>query len=771
MIGNYNEEAQTVLINAKKEMLELGHPYIGTEHLLLSILNSDSSIRNRLGNYNLNYTNFKEELCKVVGTTSKKSEYFLYTPLLRKVLENAVMDSRDNNDGEVTLEHLFFAMLEEGEGIAIRILIGMGIDVESLYDDFSSSLIKKCKKSKKKKLLIYDLGTDITNEAKEGKLDPVFGREKEVKRVMEILCRRTKNNPILIGDAGVGKTAIVEELSRLIANEEVPSHLLGKKIISLDMATMVAGTKYRGEFEERMKKVIKEIEDNTDIILFIDEIHTMVGAGGAEGAIDASNILKPALARGKIRCIGATTTEEYKKFIEKDAALERRFQKVCVDEPSIEETRDILINIKNIYEKYHNVIINNDIIDSILNLSEKYIYDRNRPDKEIDILDEVCSRVSMKENENISKIKNIKKELGELLKEKNSYIIDNKVDKAYEVRKRETKLMSTLNEIELYNNADKNIVDVSDVAMVINSRTSTPIYEIMSNIGTSVVDMKNKLKQVIIGQDKVIDNLIDVTKRIKYGYGGRCYSMMFTGSSGVGKSALAKEYAKMLVGENNFIRLDMSEYSDSTSVNKILGSSPGYVGYDDNKNVLEEIRNKPNSVLLLDEIDKAHPSVINLLYQILEEGKIKNSKGVTVRFNNMVIIMTTNIGFENNYIGFNGECEGTIIDALKNNFSKTFVNRIDNVIDFNRLRVSDVDKIVRIRLNELKEKYSNVQIDYSDSLVNDIVNKSDYCDYGARRIDKIICKYVENVIIDAIINDEKNVKIEHLYEEENITLI
>jgi len=770
MIGNFNEEAQTVLINAKKEMLELGHPYIGTEHLLLSILNSDSSICNRLGNYNLNYNNFKEELCKVVGTTNKKSEYFLYTPLLRKVLENAVMDSRDNNDGEVTIEHLFFAMLEEGEGIAIRILIGMGIDVENLYDDFSSSLIRKCKKSKKKKLLIYDLGTDITNEAKEGKLDPVFGREKEVKRVMEILCRRTKNNPILIGEAGVGKTAIVEELSRLIANEEVPNNLLGKKVISLDMATMVAGTKYRGEFEERMKKIIKEISDNTDIILFIDEIHTLVGAGGAEGAIDASNILKPALARGKIRCIGATTTEEYKKFIEKDAALERRFQKVYVNEPSMEETKEILVNIKEIYEKYHNVVINNDVIDSILSLSEKYIFDRNRPDKEIDILDEVCSRVSMKENENIGKIKDIKKELSELMKKKNSYIIDNKVDKAYDIRKKETKLMSTLNEMELYNKNDKNVVGVNDVAMVISSRTSTPVYEVMSNIDTSVMNMKDGLKKIIIGQDRAIDNLVDVTKRIKYGFGGRCYSMMFVGSSGVGKSALAKEYAKMLVGEDNFIRLDMSEYSDSTSVNKILGSSPGYVGYDDNKNILEEIRNKPNSVLLLDEIDKAHPSVINLFYQILEEGKIKNSKGVTVRFNNVVIIMTTNIGFENNYIGFNGECEGTITAALKNSFTKSFVNRIDNVIEFNRLSESDIETIIRFRLEDLKEKYVNIKFDYSDNLVNDIINKSEFHDYGARKVNKIIVKYVENEIIDGIINNEKCLCVEFLENKRNLNV-
>lgn len=771
MIGNFNEEAQTILINAKEEMLKLGHPYIGTEHLLLAILNSDSNVSNRLSTYSLSYNNFKEELCRVVGTTDKKSEYILYTPLLRKVLENAVMDSKDNNDGEVTLEHLFFAMLEEGEGIAIRVLIGMGIDVESMYDDFSSGLIKKCRKNKKKKLMVYDLGTDITIEAKDGKLDPVIGRDKEVKRVMEILCRRTKNNPILIGEAGVGKTAIVEELSRLIANEEVPSSLLGKKIISLDMATMVAGTKYRGEFEERMKKVIKELEDNDDIILFIDEIHTLVGAGGAEGAIDASNILKPALARGKIRCIGATTTEEYKKFIEKDSALERRFQKVLVGEPTIDETRNILVNIKGIYEKYHNVIVSNEMIEAILSLSEKYIFDRNRPDKEIDVLDEVCSRVSMKENDTYVRIRNIKREISELEKEKNSYIVGNRVDMAYDVRRRETELISILNEAMLFNKNDKNVVTINDIAMVINNRTNTPIYEIISSNMNSIVEIKDDLKSKIIGQDKAIDNLVDVTKRIKLGYNIKCYSLMFVGPSGVGKSMLAKEYAKLLVGENNFIRLDMSEYADSTSVNKILGSSPGYVGYDDNKNILEEVRNKPNAVILLDEIDKAHPTVINLFYQILEEGEIKNAKGITVKFNNTVIIMTTNVGFEKNAIGFNKMREDSTNSALKNNFSTAFVNRIDNIILFNRLNENDIEDIVRLRLDEIGKKHKNIDTSFDDNLIKEIVLRSDFYDFGARKIEKIISKNVESFIIDAIIDNEESIHIESLDKEKNITIL
>lgn len=767
MIGNFNEEAQTILNNAKKEMIGLGHPYIGTEHLLLAILNSDSNICDRLSEYGLEYDNFKSELCKVVGTTDKKNEVFLYTPLLRKVIQNAIIDSKENNDGEVTSEHLFFAMLEEGEGIAIRLIIGMGIDIENIYDDFSSSLIKKSKKNKKKKLLIYDLGVDLTSEAKNNLLDPVIGRDKEVKRVMEILCRRTKNNPILIGDAGVGKTAIVEELSRLIVNDEVPKVLCDKKIISLDMATMVAGTKYRGEFEERMKKVIKEIEDNDDIILFIDEIHTLVGAGGAEGAIDASNILKPALARGKIRCIGATTTEEYKKFIEKDSALERRFQKIFVNEPSIGETKNILMKIKNIYERYHNVIIDNDMIDYIINLSEKYIFDRNRPDKEIDILDEVASRVGLRGCTSDNEIRDIKREICKLNKDKNSFIIDNNIDKAYSLRKKETELMSRLNDIELLSKNNKNKILLDDIASVISNRTGVPIYEIISNSG-NIDDMKNRLKDIIVGEDKAIDNLMDITKRIRCGYNDRCYSFLFVGSSGVGKSRLAKEYANILVGADNLIRMDMSEYSDSTAINKILGSSPGYIGYDDNKNVLEEIRNKPNSVLLLDEIDKAHPNVINLFYQILEEGKIKNSKGREVRFNNVVVIMTSNIGFEKNGIGFNKKTDSSVISSLKGYFNTAFINRIDNIIVFDRLDDTSIKCIIKKKFEYIRDKYKDINIDINDNVIDEIVDKCEFYEFGARRIDKIISKDIENFIIDGVIRGDKDIYIDSIVKK-NIT--
>lgn len=770
MIGNFNDEAQNVLNNAKLEMNSLGHPYVGTEHLLLSILNSDTDISSRLNDYDLSYDYFKEELCKVVGVTNKKAEYFLYTPLLRKVIESSIIDAKENNNGEVTVEHLFFAMLEEGEGIAIRILIGMGIDIESLYDDFSSSLVKRSKRNKNKKLLIYDLGVDLTNMAKNNELDPVIGRDKEVRRVMEILCRRTKNNPILIGEAGVGKTAIVEELSRVIASGEAPMALAGKRVISLDMATMVAGTKYRGEFEERMKKVIKEIEDNSEIILFIDEIHTLVGAGGAEGAIDASNILKPALARGKIRCIGATTTAEYKKFIEKDSALERRFQKVNIDEPTVEETRNILIKLKPIYEKYHNALISDDIIDGIINMSERYIFDRNRPDKEIDILDEVSSRVGIRGSKVVNEINGIKIKLDNLQREKNSFIIDNNIDKAYEIRKEETRLISLLNELEINNKKSKSVVSFEDVANVISERSMVPLDELINFNGAYCDKMSKFLRKNVIGQDSVIDSLISITKKIKMGYRDKCYSFLFVGPSGVGKTVMSKLYASSLVGENNFIRLDMSEYADSTSVNKILGSSPGYVGYDDNKNFLEEVRSKPNCVILLDEIDKASPSVVNLFYQILEEGKIKNAKGVTVRFDNAIVIMTSNNGFERCGIGFNKVSDSNVISSLKNCFSLAFINRLDNILIFNRLNGNDIRDIVINKINDIKLKYANIDIKIMDNVIDEIIVKCEYDDFGARKVNKVISDYIENVVIDAIIGNCNEVCISSLDKKNNITV-
>ena len=754
MIGNFNEEAQNILVKAKLEMLDLNHPYIGTEHLVLATLHTNSELSTRLKEYGLTYDKFKEQIINIIGMGSKKSEIFLYTPLLRKVIENAILDSKDNNNGEVTPYHLFSSLLEEGEGIAIRIFISMDLDVESMYEEFASKLIKKRKK--KKKILAEDLGIDLTEKAKNNLLDPVIGREKEVQRVLEILCRRCKNNPLLIGLPGVGKTAIVEELSRLIASNEA-GILNGKKIISIDMASLVAGTKYRGEFEDRMKKLIKEVENDNDIILFIDEIHTLIGAGGAEGAIDASNILKPALARGKIRIIGATTTAEYHKYIEKDGALERRFQKIFVEEPSISDTKNILLKLKPLYEKYHKVSMNDSIIDSIIALSEKYIYDRNRPDKELDIMDEVCSKVSLQNNTNEEASK-LQKELNDIRDKKKTYILDNDIKKAYYYRQKENEVLNKLNSLELTTTNSKE-VSINDIASVINNRCSIPMYEVLSDSVKSIKTIEDSLSKTIIGQDNAIKELISITKRIKLGYkDNKCYSLLFIGPTGVGKTLMAKNYAKSFLGESNFIRLDMSEYSDVTSINKIIGSNPGYVGYDD-KNILGLIKEKPNSILLLDEIDKAHPSVINLFYQILDEGKIKDNQGNVIRFDHITIIMTSNVGFEEIKVGFNQNKEDEVMSSLKTVFPPSFINRIDNIITFNNLNKDNLIDIINNRIDYIQNKYTDITINIDNSVLEEVINKCNYHEFGARKVNKVLSNIVENKVVDAIINEKDSITI------------
>lgn len=752
MISNFNEEAQEILNKAKLEMLDLKHPYVGTEHLVLSILHSNNEIKENLEKYNLTYNNFKKQIIDIIGKGSKKSEFFLYTPLLKKVIENAILDSKDNNNGEVTPYHLFSSLLDVGEGIAIRLFIGMNLDLDEMYDEFTSKIYTH-KKEKNKTQLIDTLGINLTKKAKDNILDPVIGREEEINMMQEILCRRNKNNPLLIGAPGVGKTALVEQLANLIINDNVPSKLKNKRIISLDMATAVAGTKYRGEFEERMKKLLDEIESNDDIILFIDEIHTLIGAGGAEGAIDASNILKPALARGKIKCIGATTTEEYKKHFEKDKALDRRFQIINVEEPSVEKTKQILLNLKPIYEQYHNVIIKDEIIDKIISLTEKYIYNRYRPDKQIDILDEVCSKVNIKDNYNTIK-SNI--ELKEIQTKKEQYIKNKNIKKAYEYKIKES--------IHIEKNKNKpkiNEVTINDVATVINKKTSIPIYEILKDNKKIIDEIKNNLKSNIIGQNKAIEELINITKRIKLGYKeNKCISLLFSGPSGVGKTKLASTYAK-LITKGKTIKLDMSEFSDTTSINKFLGSSAGYIGYDDNKYVLNTIKDNPTSVIIFDEIDKAHQKIINLLYQMLDEGTIKDAKNNTINLSNNIIIMTTNKGTETNEIGFIPN-QNKSINELKETFNIALLNRIDNIITFNNLNKQDITKIINNHINNLKNKYHNIELNISKNTINELIDESNYKIYGARKIEKIIKNKLENIIIDEILNNKQTINIDSI---------
>ena len=757
MFGNFTEEARGIIVRAKKEMYNLKHPYVGSEHLLLAILKDNNDISKKLKKFGITYDKLKEEIINIIGIGSKETEWFLYTPLLKRIMENAIIDSKENNNGEVTIEHLFTSLLEEGEGVAIRIMIGMDIDIDKLYEEFSYKFVNK--KNKNKSLLLEEIGIDLTKKAKNKELDPVIGREQEIKRIEEILCRRTKNNPLLIGPAGVGKTALVEELSRIIVNEEVPFNLKNKKIINLDMASLVAGTKYRGEFEDRVRKLLKEAEENDEIILFIDEIHTLVGAGGAEGAIDASNIFKPALSRGKLRLIGATTIEEYKKYIKPDRALDRRFQTVNIEIPDKENVLNILKKIKPIYEDYHNVIVTNEIIELITNLSEKYIYDRFEPDKSIDILDEVCSLVNLKENNKIKKYNNIKKQIKTIIEQKKQAIINQDFEQASILKMKENKLINEINIIELKNENKKRKVTKEDVGEVIYKKTNIPVYELLDK-KKEIKNIEENLKSKIIGQNKVINELINITKRIKLGFkDNNCYSLMFCGPSGVGKTLSAKTFGENLVGKN-VIRLDMSEYIEPHSVSKIIGPPPGYVGYNE-ENILEQIKNKPHSVLILDEIEKAHPNIINLFLQVLDNGKIKDSKGNYVKFNNITIIMTSNIGFEKNNIGFN-KTENKIT-KLKEHFSIPFINRIDNIIIFNELKKQDIEQLIEQKIFDIKRKYlKNITLKITENVINEIINESNYKEFGARKIDKIIKDKIENQIIDKIINNEKTISIKEL---------
>ena len=747
MFSKFDEEVRKILLNSNKEMSLLKHPYVGSEHLLLSILKKDNIVSRKLKDYGITYNSFRQEIIKIIGVGNVESDYFVYTPLLKKVIENSIILSKEQGNKEVTLECLFLSLLDEGEGVAVRILLSFNVDIDTFYDEINKS--KKIRKSKKN-LLVDEYGLNLNNEVIANNIDPVIGRENEVQRVIEILCRRTKNNPLLIGDAGVGKTAVIEEIARKIVDGEVPNKLLNKRVVSVSMASLVSGTKYRGEFEERVTKLLNEIEEVNDVIVFIDEIHTLVGAGGAEGAIDASNILKPALARGKINVIGATTTEEYKKFIENDKALSRRFQTVIIDEPNNEKVTDILMKLKPIYEKYHKVVIDDEIIKLIVKLSDKYLYNRKNPDKAIDVLDEVCAKVAIKEDE-FSKRSNYYKGLLKTIKTlKNNAVLNSKFDEALYLREEEMKLESCINklDVKIMKTPKEKKVTKDIVAEVIKSKGRVPVYEILKP--TFVIkELMDTLRKSVIGQDAAIKVLTEATRGIIYGYkyDNKPLSFLFVGPTGVGKTLLAKEYHKFLFGNNNIIRLDMSEYREEYSVSKIIGSPPGYVGYENKNNLLEEVKNRPYSVILLDEVEKAHPAVLNLFLQIMDEGMIKDSSGNTFRFDNTIIIMTSNAGASSQNIGFlNNSSQNK--DSLNKYFSLELLNRIQNIIYFNKLNGNDIKLITEMLFNKFSENVSFDSKKISPELIFDVINKSEYEKFGARKLEKIIFSEIENLLFD-----------------------
>lgn len=731
MFSKFTEDAQKILIMSKREMQELKHPYVSSEHLLLSILHyANKSFLSFLEQYNLTYSSFKNKLIDVIGMGSKQTKWFLYTPLLKKIIENAILDSKDENT-DVSVEQLFLSLLEEGEGVANRIMMSMDIDLDSLYEQFSNQLIREGK-SISTKLAIEDFTVDFTEEAKDGNFDPVIGRDEEICHMIEILLRRKKCNPLLIGDAGVGKTALVEELARRIVLGLVPNELKNKRILSVAISSLVAGTKYRGEFEERINKMIEELEQAPNIILFIDEIHTIIGAGGAEGAIDASNILKPYLARGKIKIIGATTKQEYMRFLESDKAFDRRFQKVIVEEPNLENVKAILLHLKEIYENYHGIILTDDILFSIAELSDRYISNGKQPDKAIDLLDEACSKLVSMNTLTNKKLQQLQQELSGVIEDKNEYIAEHNFKKAAELREQEYYLQSKINHLITQTKTMlKPKLSVDIVYDVIYSKTKIPIKKILQ-LNSST--LKKELTKSVIGQEEAVTVL---SKAIFSSSNGRKVpkSFLLVGKSGLGKTLLVRKFADLLYPKNSFIKLDMSEYKDSNSISKIIGSPPGYVGYQDKNTVLEKIKLHSYSVFLLDEVEKAHPSVLKLFLQVLDDGVMSTSYGDTVDFSNVIIFMTSNLGSSKDSLGFLESDKNFVKKDIKDFLGAELVNRLDHILYFYPFSSSCIDKII---LQKVRDRFSDISLDRAIEISHEIKYNCQYLEFGARKIDKLL---------------------------------
>lgn len=690
MYNNYNLETSRIFKDAEKIMISLNHGYVGTEHLFLSMLKNSEEIRNLLEKYQIEYDGFLEELLLVVNSETCKKVACIYTPLLKKVIKNAEMHAKNSY---ITPLMLLESLLEEGEGIAIRILISMGLDIDKLYDE-----IKLKDKKSNQKLEIYNIGKEMSKDLSD---NFVVGREKEIDLITETLLRKNKNNPLLIGDAGVGKSAIVEELARRIKKGDVPNALKNKKIISIEMSSLVAGTKYRGEFEEKLNKIIKEVENNPEIILFIDEIHTLSNAGGAEGAINASDILKPYLARGKIKVIGATTTNEYNKFIAKDKALSRRFDLIKINEPSIDETINILSKIKPSFEHHYNIKISEENIRQIVDLTNKYILDRFNPDKSIDLLDSVCAMKEVKspKEKNIIILKN---KLSNIIEAKEKMVKNNNFEEALNYRKQEIELNE---KIEKEKNSSNRITN-NDIKEVMLRKSNIP------NIKNNWKDLKAYLNNEIVGQEEAINEII---ASLKSKESDLPVSILLTGSTGVGKTKTVKEIATYL--KMPLVRLDLSEYNEPVSINRLIGSSAGYVGYDD-ENIFDRIRMYPNSIVLLDELEKANSNVINLFLQVLDEGFITNAKGEKIDFKNTYIFMTSNAEINNN-IGF---MKGK--SNYQNSFSKEFLGRITCIVNYKNV----TEDMVKKYLSKKGIKNSS------------ILKEFDYENQGFRGLDKYIKK-------------------------------
>ncbi|MBO5349599.1 MAG: ATP-dependent Clp protease ATP-binding subunit [Clostridia bacterium] len=793
MTYKFTNRAEKAIQIANEIAASLGHSYIGTEHLLYGLVEENTGIASKvLQNQGMTSDKILEEIDELIGKSEEAIDAPIgFTPRTKRVIENAFLEAKKLENEYIGTEHLLIGIMVEGDSVAVRIMMDLGINPQKLYNEIvkvlkegetDSSVNKKSTKpsgSYNSTQTLNQYGTDLTKQAREGKLDPVIGRKDEIDRVIQILSRRSKNNPCLIGEPGVGKTAVVEGLAEKIVSEDIPEMLKNKRVVTLDISSMVAGAKYRGDFEERIKKCLNEVKKSGDVILFIDEIHTIVGAGAAEGAVDAANILKPLLARGEIQLVGATTLNEYRKHIEKDSALERRFSPVTVLEPSSDDTIKILQGIRDKYEAHHNVQITDEAIDSAVKLSVRYITDRFLPDKAIDLIDEAASRLKMKTYTVPDNLKEIEEKLASLSKEKDEAIRTQDFEKAAALRDKEhstkVKLEKEKKKWENKNSRSVTTLTEEDIAEVISSWTNIPAKRLTQDENEKLKNLEKALHERVIGQDEAVSAVSKAIRRGRLGLkdpNRPIGSFLFLGQTGVGKTELSKALAENLFGnEDSMIRIDMSEYMESHSVAKLIGAPPGYVGFDEAGQLTEKVRRKPYSVILFDEIEKAHPDVMNMLLQILDDGRLTDSQGRTINFKNTVIIMTSNVGArllsEKKALGFTLESDKNteakkeyennkkeVIAELKREFKPEFLNRIDETIVFHKLGENEIKQIIDIMLNQVQKrlKEQNIKVEIDDTAKELVAKNGVDVNYGARPLRRAIQNMVEDKIAEAILD-------------------
>ena len=790
----FTNSAEIALEIANEIAAKLGHNYIGTEHLLYGLVEEANGVASKvLANQGITSAEVLKEIEDLIGINEEASitdiDAIGFTPRTKRVIENAFMEARRLNSQYIGTEHLLVGIMREGDSVAVRIMMDLNVNPQKLYNEIVKTINETDSKEQGAKRgsnrgsfnstpTLNQYGSDLTKRATEGKLDPVIGRSTEIDRVIQILSRRTKNNPCLIGEPGVGKTAIAEGLAEKIVAGDVPETLKNKRVVSVDISSMVAGAKYRGDFEERIKKSLDEVRKAGDVILFIDEIHTIVGAGSAEGAVDAANILKPLLARGEIQVIGATTTNEYRKYIEKDAALERRFSPVTVEEPSEEDAIKILEGLRDKYEAHHNVKITDDAIKAAVDLSIRYVNDRYLPDKAIDLIDEAASKVKMQSYTKPDSIRKLEEEIEKVNKEKEEAIATQNFEKAAKLRdKQRTKKEKLEEEQAKWKDGNtKNVITLNkeNIAEVIARWTGIPAYKITETESDKLRHLEENLHKRVIGQNEAVSAVAKAIRRGRVGLtdpNRPTGSFLFLGPTGVGKTELAKALAEAMFGnEDAMIRIDMSEFMESHSVAKLIGSPPGYVGYDEGGQLTEKVRRKPYSVILFDEMEKAHPDVMNMLLQILEDGRLTDSQGRTVNFKNTIIIMTSNVGAklitDKNKLGFANDkstenekqeyenIKKEVIAELKKQFRPEFINRIDDIIVFHKLNNEDINKIMEIMLKQVQKRLElqNYKVEIDDSAKELIAKKGVDNNYGARPLRRSIQNMLEDKIAEAILD-------------------